>query len=292
MTGIDAPAKINLALHVTGRRADGFHLIESLVVFTELGDRLLIETSSSDVFRLEGQESQVLAGEDAGNNLVVRARDMLRAEAMRSARDLSPVQICLEKRLPVASGIGGGSADAAAALKLLCQHWDYHPGAETLSRIALDLGADVPMCLDGRPLIARGIGEALTPVELGFSLDMVIVNPRVGVSTPKVFHALECRENPPLPQPQGLGEREQFIAWLRQARNDLQPAAQRMVPDISRCLSALEKAGTRMARMSGSGASCFGLFADAAEALAAAEKLKQDQPDWFIAATRTLTATR
>lgn len=292
MTGIDAPAKINLALHVTGRRADGFHLIESLVVFTELGDRVSVETSGDDVFRLEGQESQVLAGEDAGNNLVVRARDMLRADAMRSARDLSPVQICLDKRLPVASGIGGGSADAAAALKLLCQHWDYHPGAETLSRIALDLGADVPMCLDGRPLIARGIGEALTPVELGFSLDMVIINPRVGVSTPKVFHALECRENPPLPQPQGLGDREQFIAWLRQARNDLQPAAQRMVPEISRCLSALEKAGARMARMSGSGASCFGLFADAAEALAAAEKLKQDQPDWFIAATRTLTATR
>lgn len=292
MTGIDAPAKINLALHVTGRRTDGFHLIESLVVFTELGDRVSVETSGDDVFRLEGQESHVLAGEDAGNNLVVRARDMLRADAMRSARDLSPVQICLEKRLPVASGIGGGSADAAAALKLLCQHWDYHPGAETLSRIALDLGADVPMCLDGRPLIARGIGEALTPVELGFSLDMVIVNPRVGVSTPKVFHALECRENPPLPQPQGLGDREQFIAWLRQARNDLQPAAQRMVPEISKCLSVLEKAGARMARMSGSGASCFGLFADAAEALAAAEKLKQDQPDWFIAATRTLTATR
>ncbi len=291
MTGIDAPAKINLALHVTGRRADGFHLIESLVVFTELGDRVSVETSGDDVFRLEGQESQVLAGEDAGNNLVVRARDMLRADAMRSARDLSPVQICLDKRLPVASGIGGGSADAAAALKLLCQHWDYHPGAETLSRIALDLGADVPMCLDGRPLIARGIGEALTPVALGFSLDMVIVNPRVGVSTPKVFHALECRENPPLPQPQGLGDREQFIAWLRQARNDLQPAAQRMVPEISQCLSALEKAGARMARMSGSGASCFGLFGDAAAALAAAEKLKQDHPDWFIAATKTLTAT-
>ena len=292
MTGIDAPAKINLALHVTGRRADGFHLIESLVVFTELGDRVSVETSGDDVFRLEGQESQVLAGEDAGNNLVVRARDMLRADAMRSARDLSPVQICLDKRLPVASGIGGGSADAAAALKLLCQHWYYHPGAETLSRIALDLGADVPMCLDGRPLIARGIGEALTPVALGFSLDMVIVNPRVGVSTPKVFHALECRENPPLPKPQGLGDREQFIAWLRQARNDLQPAAQRMVPEISQCLSALEKAGARLARMSGSGASCFGLFGDAAEALAAAESLKHDQPDWFIAATRTLTATR
>jgi 4-diphosphocytidyl-2-C-methyl-D-erythritol kinase len=292
MPGIDAPAKINLALHVTGRRADGFHLIESLVVFTELGDRVSVKPSGEDVFRLEGPESQVLAGEDAGKNLVVRARDMLRAEARRSARDGSPVEICLEKRLPVASGIGGGSADAAAALKLLCQHWDYHPGAETLSRIALDLGADVPMCLDGHPLIARGIGEALTPVELGFSLDMVIVNPRVGVSTPKVFHVLECRENPPLPQPQGLGDRDQFIAWLRQARNDLQPAAQRMVPEISQCLSALETAGAQMARMSGSGASCFGLFADAATARAAEGRLRQDQPDWFIAATRTLTAAR
>ena len=289
MPGIDAPAKVNLALHVTGRRADGFHLIESLVVFTELGDRITVEPCDHDVFRLEGAESRVLAGEDAGSNLVVRARDRLRAEASRSGRDLPSVEIRLDKRLPVASGIGGGSADAAAALKLLCHHWDYHPGAGALSKIALELGADVPMCLNGKPLIARGIGEALTPVELGFALDMVIVNPRVGVSTPSVFQALESRENPPLPRPHGLGNRQEFLAWLRQVRNDLQPAAQQMAPEILQCLSALRNSGAQLARMSGSGASCFGLFGDTEAARAAAKELQQDQPGWFIAATRTLT---
>jgi len=191
MLVIDAPAKINLALHVTGRRTDGYHLLESFVVFAELSDRVSVELSDVDAFHLEGPESGVLSTEAQSSNLVVRARDALRDAARQSGIELPPVNIRLDKRLPVASGIGGGSADAAATLTALCLLWDYEPGAEILSKIALDLGADVPMCLDGRPLIARGIGEAVTPVTLGFALDLVIVNPRIGVSTPKVFSALE-----------------------------------------------------------------------------------------------------
>ena len=290
MRGIDAPAKINLALHVTGKRADGYHLIESFVVFAELGDRVTVQRADQDAFKLEGPEAAALSAEAASSNLVVRARDALRDAARQSGIALPPVDIRLDKRLPVASGIGGGSADAAATLKALCALWNYDPGQETLSRIALGLGADVPMCLQGRPLIARGIGETLAPVELGFTLDLVIVNPRIGVSTPKVFAALESRDNPPLPDPEGVDDRKQFLTWLADTRNDLQPPAQEMVPDISQCLSALQLAGAQFARMSGSGASCFGVFSDAAAASLAAGKLRADRPDWFIAATKTISA--
>ncbi len=290
MPGIDAPAKINLALHVTGRRADGYHLIESLVVFTELGDHVTVHPAERDAFSLEGPEAAALAAEAAVSNLVVRARDALRDAARHSGIELPPVDIRLDKRLPVASGIGGGSADAAATLKALCALWGYEPGREILSRIALALGADVPMCLDGKPLIARGIGETLAPVELGFALDLVIVNPRIGVSTPKVFAALESRDNPSLPDPEGVDDKDRFLGWLAGTRNDLQPPAQSMVGEIDQCLSALHLAGAHFARMSGSGASCFGVFANAEAAGMAAEKLRADRPDWFIAATRTISA--
>lgn len=288
MPAIDAPAKINLALHVTGRREDGYHLIESLVVFAGLGDHLSVQPAQSDVFSVEGPEAAALSTEASESNLVVRAREALRDAARHSGIVLPPVDIRLDKRLPVASGIGGGSADAAAAIKALCAHWDYQPGQETLSRIALALGADVPMCLDGRPLIARGIGEALTPVNLGFALDLVIVNPRIGVSTPKVFSALESRTNPPLPDPQGTDDRALFIEWLAQTRNDLQQPAEAMVSEIGQCLSALRTQGAQFARMSGSGASCFGIFPDAEAARAAEKTLLSDNPGWFVAATRTI----
>ncbi|SOE17722.1 4-diphosphocytidyl-2-C-methyl-D-erythritol kinase [Hoeflea halophila] len=288
MLRIDAPAKINLALHVTGRRADGYHLIESLVVFARLGDLVSVQAADRDSFELRGPEAAALSNEASSSNLVVRARDGLREAARQSGVDLQPVKIVLDKRLPVASGIGGGSADAAATLKALCQLWDFHPGPDILSKLALELGADVPMCLDGQALVARGIGEKLSPVHLGFGLDLVIVNPRVGVSTPAVFSALEKRDNAPLPAPDGVDDKERFLEWLGTARNDLQPPAERMVPAIANCLSALELAGARFYRMSGSGASCFGLFDSAEAARQAATRLQQDHPGWFVAATETV----
>ncbi|MBC7285409.1 4-(cytidine 5'-diphospho)-2-C-methyl-D-erythritol kinase [Hoeflea sp.] len=284
----DAPAKINLALHVTGRRADGYHLIESFVVFTELGDRVSARPAGNDGFYLDGPEAGVLSSEDAKGNLVVRAREALREAARHSGKVLAPVEIVLDKRLPVASGIGGGSADAAATLQLLCELWEYRPSREHLSRIALRLGADVPMCLFGQPSIARGIGETLEPAGLGFKLDLVIVNPRIGVSTPSVFSALDRRENGPLPLPRGLGDRTEFIAWLAATRNDLEPPARRLVPEIGECLSALTHSGALFARMSGSGASCFGLFESPQTASDAANRLRQQKPGWFVAATRTI----
>lgn len=288
MLWIDAPAKINLALHITGRRPDGYHLIESLVVFAGFGDRIALQMAEEDTFHLEGPEAAALSTEASSSNLVVRARDGLRDTARKSGGNLPPVGIRLDKRLPVASGIGGGSADAAATLKALCSLWDYTPGADILAKLALDLGADVPMCLNGRALIARGIGEALTPIELGFDLDLVIVNPRVGVSTPAVFSALGHRENAPLPAPGDFEEKKQFLDWLRTTRNDLQPAAQKMVAAIGDCLSALEDTGADLVRMSGSGASCFGVYASAKAAQTAATRLRHRHPGWFVAATRVL----
>jgi len=290
MLRIDAPAKINLALHVTGQRADGYHLIESVVVFAELGDRVSVQLADRDEFVLEGLEAAALSAEATGSNLVVRARDALRDAARQSGTELPAVKIQLDKRLPVASGIGGGSADAAATLKALCALWGYEPGAEALSRIALGLGADVPMCLDGRPLIASGIGETLQSLELGFFLDLVIVNPRIAVSTPSVFSKLTSRENAPLSVPQGLGDKDQFVDWLARTRNDLEPPAQRITPEIFGCLSALRLAGATFVRMSGSGASCFGVFANASAAQAAARQMQRDKPGWFVAATRTVAA--
>tara|TARA_R110002020_G_scaffold86731_9_gene214130 strand:- start:1018 stop:1893 length:876 start_codon:yes stop_codon:yes gene_type:complete len=284
----EAPAKINLALHVTGRRADGYHLIESLVVFTALGDRLSARPADHDRFSLEGPEAGALSAEDAQGNLVVRAREALRDAARLSGRRPAPVDITLSKHLPVASGIGGGSADAAATLKLLCELWDYQPEPDELARIALRLGADVPMCLFGKPLVARGIGEALDPVDLGFGLDLVIVNPRIGVSTPAVFSALASRDNAPLPALPDLRDRSAFLAWLEATRNDLEPPALGLAPEIGACLAALKRSGALFARMSGSGASCFGLFEDAASAQDAAQRLRQDRPGWFVTATRTL----
>ncbi|MCY0094110.1 4-(cytidine 5'-diphospho)-2-C-methyl-D-erythritol kinase [Hoeflea sp. J2-29] len=289
MLTAEAPAKVNLALHVTGQRADGYHLIESLVVFTDLGDRVSVELCDRDGFDLDGPEAAGLSNEDAHTNLVVRARDALRAAALRDGIDAAAVRIRLDKRLPVASGIGGGSADAAATLKALCRVWKFAPTPETLSAIALSLGADVPMCLHGKPLIARGIGERLEPVAPDFGLDMVIVNPRVGVSTPAVFSKLERRDNAALPAPGSLADRDGFIDWLAQTRNDLQAPAMRLVPDISVCLAMLADSGTLLARMSGSGATCFGLYASAEAAEAAAQHMRAARPGWFIEATRTLS---
>lgn len=286
MLTVDAPAKVNLALHVTGRRADGYHLIESLVGFAEFGDRLSAGVANADGFVLDGPEAGSLSREPQGGNLVIRARDALREMAAASGHACAPVSIRLDKRLPVASGLGGGSADAAATLKLLCQVWNYQPDPDQLSALALRLGADVPMCLYGRPLLARGIGEILEPADLGFALDLVIANPRIAVSTPEVFSALERRDNASLPPPGGLDDRRKLMEWLRRTRNDLEPPARRMVGDISRCLAALADAGADFVRMSGSGASCYGLFADRQAARDAEVQLRLANPGWFIAATR------
>ena len=274
----NAPAKLNLALHVIGRLPNGYHALESLVAFTELGDTVSVEASERDRFRVVGPFAKALEG--SGPNLIERARDVLR-DHIGSA---SPVAIKLTKNLPVASGIGGGSSDAASTLRALSTQWGI--GAHQAEQVALNLGSDVPMCLLGQTAIATGQGEHLRPVLLPAlaQLHVVLVNPLVPVSTPNVFAALHERENPPLPRiAESFGVTE-FLRWLGDTRNDLQLAACRIAPEIEDVLDALRDA--EFARMSGSGATCFGLYTNGAEAEAARARIARDQPGWFVARTR------
>ncbi|WP_163269181.1 4-(cytidine 5'-diphospho)-2-C-methyl-D-erythritol kinase [Chelativorans alearense] len=275
-----APAKVNLALHVTGRRADGYHLLESLVVFTRHGDRLRAAPAERDTFSLTGPYGAQVPRD--ADNLVLRARDLLR----RHFGVEKPVALTLEKNLPVASGIGGGSSDAAAALHLLSRHWRLEAGQRDLAKIALALGADVPMCLAARPLLARSIGEALEPVRRLPALPLLLVNPGRMLATPRVFAALERRDNAPLPPFQG-GEVSDVVHWLGSVRNDLEAPALGLVPETGIALKELRSEGALIARVSGSGATCFGIFKTEGEAQAAEKVIAGRRPEWFVQATIT-----
>ncbi|WP_420959732.1 4-(cytidine 5'-diphospho)-2-C-methyl-D-erythritol kinase [Brucella sp. IR073] len=281
-----APAKINLALHVTGRRDDGYHLLESLVAFAAYGDRIDVSPAFADRFTVSGPFAQGIPV-DTGN-LVLKARDALKE---RFAGQTSPVAIHLTKNLPIASGIGGGSSDAAATLAALNMLWNLGLDLPALCGIGLKLGADLPMCLHGQqigsPLIARGIGEALTSLPRLPSLPIVLINDGTGISTPDVFRALTCRDNPPLPSPADFPGIEAVCAYLRQTRNDLYPAALALSPALGGVLSLLRETGARFAQMSGSGATCFGIFPDNTAAERAAVHIKERHPDWFVVATQT-----
>ncbi|RAZ92744.1 4-(cytidine 5'-diphospho)-2-C-methyl-D-erythritol kinase [Mesorhizobium hawassense] len=282
-----APAKINLALHVTGQRADGYHLIDSLGVFTRFGDRLEIEPAEHDQFSVSGRYAAGLPLD--ADNLVVKARDALRREA--GAQPAPPVAIRLEKNLPIASGVGGGSSDAAAALNALARLWKLDIDGTSLARIGLSLGADLPMCLKGKPLIARGIGDEMSPLPVFPALGLVLVNPGVAVSTPDVFKALARRDNEALPP---LPKRLDFHAvrnWLETTRNDLEAPARSIEPAIGEALKALKRADAAFMRMSGSGATCFGLFETGNVAKRAAIEIRARHPDWFVAATRSMEAS-
>ncbi|MGB0497750.1 MAG: 4-(cytidine 5'-diphospho)-2-C-methyl-D-erythritol kinase [Rubricella sp.] len=267
-----APAKVNLTLHVTGRRPDGYHLLDSLVVFPRLGDVLSFEPSSRLSLTLGGPFGIDLAAD--ADNLVLRA-----AELIAPGRGAA---LHLDKRLPVASGIGGGSSDAAAALRLLSRELDLAlPPRDT----ALALGADVPVCLHPGAGRMRGIGEEIAPVPGLPPFWLVLVNPGQALPTPEVFRRLGPDALGRMEDPPGNPDFDGFVAWLGAQRNALEPAAISVLPRIATVLDAI--AGTpacRLARMSGSGATCWGLYATEAEALTAAEALRAREPAWWVAA--------
>lgn len=272
-----APAKINLALHVTGRRPDGYHELDTLVAFAGIGDRLTARPGAEDRFLLSGPFGRHL---DAGpGNLVLRARDAL----ARQVPGRPAVEIGLEKNLPVASGIGGGSADAAATLLALDALWDVRLPMADLEAMAAQIGSDVPMCLHSRPLRARGRGERIELLPAGPALHAVLVNPGVEASTPAIFAGLEKRDNPPL---DFSGNGLPAVVELAAMRNDLQAPAVRAFPVIGETLGLLAaQPDCLLARMSGSGATCFGLFPGADEAQAAAAAIARLRPDWWSVAT-------
>ncbi len=283
-----APAKINLALHVTGQKQDGFHTLESLVTFADQGDVIRLKSASADNFSISGQFSDALRLEDSSDsNLVTRARDALRG-GISGRFEAPPVHIHLEKNLPIASGIGGGSADAAATLRALMRHWKVDPGDIDLEPLCLSLGADVPMCFASKPLLAEGVGEKISPVDTLPSFEAILVNPLIGVSTPEIFRALKSRTNSPLPAlPVGEASQGTWMRYLQALRNDLETAAIEIVPEIGAATTLLKNAGAALVRMSGSGATCFGLFETVAEADAAFASLETLQPDWYLLRTKT-----
>lgn len=283
-----APAKINLALHVTGRRDDGYHLLDSLVTFAEDGDELAFEASDSDSFRITGRFGAGLSTDD---NLVLKARDLLRAALHDHGQPYGPVSILLDKSLPIASGIGGGSADAAATLRGLLRLWKATLPGETLQQIALTLGADVPMCLASTPLRARGIGDALETVSMP-AVPMVLVNPLTPVSTPEIFRRLARRDNDPI---SAMPPSADVTAWMRSLaalRNDLQLPAEELVPEIAEACDLLGQSLAGYVRMSGSGATCFGLYETEAAAMKAALALSAYRPNWYVLLTRTVPGER
>lgn len=284
--GALAPAKINLALHVTGRRPDGYHELQSLVVFARFGDRVEVMPADRDELAVAGKFAGPVPLDD--NNLIVRARDALRVRFGREATP--PVKISLEKNLPVASGVGGGSSDAAATLHALAELWRLDAGEAELARIGLALGADVPMCLAAHPLLARGVGEVLEAVPNFPSLGLVLVNPGVAVSTAQAFAGLRTPDNGGLPPLPAKVDFHSLRNWLGTTRNDLEPVARALHPEIGAALAALRKADSGFSRMSGSGATCFGLYETGNVAKRAAAAIRARHPDWFVAATRTLPA--
>lgn len=264
-----APAKINLALHVRHRRADGYHELETLFAFLHDGDTITVERAPTAGFTLTGPFAGALAGER--DNLVLRAATLF-AEAFG---DPGPLAITLDKHLPVASGIGGGSADAAATLRALARLTGVAADERALFAIAEGLGADVPACLLGKSAVGRGKGEHLTPADGLSGTPVLLVNPGVEVSTGPVFRAWDGVDRG------GIGQGS-LLDRAMAGRNDLEPPARSIAPVIGDVVALLaEQPGVLMARMSGSGATCFALFNGTAARRDAAAQVRAAQPGWW-----------
>lgn len=276
-----AAAKVNLSLRVGGRRSDGLHEIESLVVFANIADEL-----SLDPARQRGLELLGPLRADCGSpadNLVLKAASALAAHIF----DLKIGHFSLIKRIPVAAGLGGGSADAAAALRLLAQANGLASDDARLQAAARATGADVPVCIDPRPRFMRGAGEILSLVLKLPPLAAVLINPGLAVATAEVFAAFDRSPAPALTQQSiSISGRDELIAFLKSQPNDLEAAALSVQPAIGEVLSALRgMPECRLARMSGSGATCFGLFDSADEASTAAAQLRAAYRGWWIEET-------
>ena len=272
-----APAKINLTLRVLGRREDGYHRLESLVAFADLADTLTLQPGGATTLDMSGPFAAACG--PAADNLVLKALAALRERVA----GLQAGRFALEKNIPVAAGLGGGSADAAAALRLLARANGLAPGDPRLAAAALAAGADVPVCLDPEARIMRGVGDELSAALDLPPLPALLVNPGVALATRDVFAAFAGNQESQKPQANVPRERDALIEWLSAHGNDLTQAATARVPVIADVLTALDALpGARLVSMSGSGPTCFALFASPGEAAAAAERLAVDRTDWWV----------
>lgn len=278
MVEVFAPAKVNLTLHVTGRREDGYHLLDSLVMFADIGDRIVARPATETTLEVNGPLAGGVPVDD--DNLVMRAAAMMGATGA----------LTLDKCLPHAAGLGGGSSDAAATFRALSMLTD-RPIPDMSD--ALRLGADVPVCLAGVTARMRGVGEDVTPLPDMPQLHGVLVNPKIPVLTNTVFANLERADNAPMPDEIPLGlDASAMIDWLSTMRNDLQDAAIAAEPVVQEVFSALEVTpGCLLTRMSGSGGTCFGLYADRETAQSAAGRLTETHPTWWSRAVVLGNAT-
>lgn len=281
-----APAKINLFLHVGAPGADGYHPLCSLMAFADVGDRLTVQAADAPGFEVHGPFAAELAGE--GDNLVLRAARALMAKARGPQ---APLMLTLDKRLPVASGLGGGSSDAGAALRLLREAMGLRLDDRELEAIAASLGADGAACLWARPVLAVGRGELLSNAPGLPPMEAVLVNPRVPVSTAEVYRRFDADgafggvEPPPLPE--AFESVEELAAWLSLMRNDLEAPAVAVAPQVGDVLAFLAgEPETLLARVSGSGGTCFALCAGDLEADGLAARVSALRPDWWVVRCR------
>lgn len=266
-----APAKINLTLHVTGQREDGYHLLDSLVMFADIGDRIKLKAADTLKLAVSGPMADGVPVD--GSNIVARAASLIDVQA----------EIRLEKNLPSAAGLGGGSSDAAATLSALSQL-----SGKPVPEDVISLGADVPVCLTRQAARMRGIGDVVEPAPALPTLHAVLVNPNLPVLTNEVFKRLRHNKNSPMPDNlPDAPSAEMLISWLRDMRNDLEEPAVEAEPVIAHVFETLQVTpGCLLTRMSGSGGTCFGLYGDAETAGSAAGRLHEEFPGWWVSATR------
>jgi 4-diphosphocytidyl-2-C-methyl-D-erythritol kinase len=281
---VAAPAKINLALHVCGRRDDGYHLLDSLVAFAGVGDRVTACAASDFRLKITGAFAAGLSAEP--DNLVLRAARWLAAKTGTS----QAAHLSLEKNLPIASGIGGGSSDAAAALMACADIWGAEIAHLPHDELAAQLGADVPVCLVRRPSIMRGIGEDVTVLASLPAAWLVLANPSLPLATKAVFGALRGRYSAALEPMPVCADAADLAGYLARQRNDLAAPAVELMPMIAEVLDALSATpGCLLSRLSGSGPTCFGLYGTESGAKSAANALKTAHPAWWVAPTPMLT---
>ncbi len=278
-----APAKVNLTLHVTGQRDDGYHLLDSLVVFADVADQISASVAPDLRMTVSGPFSIGVPTDHS--NLIMRA-----AEALRTARGVTKgAALTLEKHLPHAAGIGSGSSDAAATLAMLAELWQVAPLPPTAPKVVA-LGADVPVCVGApRPVRMSGIGDVLSPVAGLPDCALVLVRPPVEVPTGPVFQGLATKDGSPMSaMPEGL-DYDAFVRWLIAQRNDLQPPAEAAAPEITEAIAKLKSLpAVSLARMSGSGATCFALVKDMATARHVARIVQVAKMDWWVAPAAVL----
>lgn len=274
-----AKAKINLSLEVIGRRRDGYHELNSLVAFAGAGDRLSFEKTGANDLIIKGPFASALEGE----NLILKASDYM----LSQYPGISPGTFTLEKNLPIASGIGGGSADAAAAIRLLASQLPAGINGLNYPELAKELGADIPVCLEQSAVIMSGIGETLTPVKELPSLPCLLINPGIPVSTGEIFRRLNAplvkQDHTPQISIPDLSDRDKLLFYMKKHSNDLQAVAEEIEPLVRTVIRELEEqSGCLIARMSGSGATCFGIFDSPEQAQSAATEIAESHREWWV----------